>query len=86
LHWWTSPIAATLSFVLLGIEEIGTEIENPFGDNANDLHLEEVCTRIMNNIEDLITVNSQEMLEVRSSELELSPDASQPFLDRPTSI
>ncbi len=86
LHWWTSPIAAILSFVLLGIEEIGTEIENPFGDDANDLPLEEICTTIINNIEDLITVNSQETLEVRSSELELSPDASQPFIDRPPSV
>lgn len=86
LHWWTSPVAAVLSFVLLGIEEIGTEIENPFGDDANDLRLEEICTTIMNNIEDLITVNSQEALEVRSPKSELSPDASQPFLERPTSI
>jgi putative membrane protein len=72
--------------VLLGIEEIGTEIENPFGDDANDLPLEEICMTIINNIEDLITVNSQETLEVRSSELELSPDASQPFIDRPPSV
>lgn len=86
LHWWTSPIAAVLSFVLLGIEEIGTEIENPFGDDANDLRLEEICTTIMNNIEELITVNSQEALEARSQKLELSPDASQPFLERPRSI
>ena len=56
--------------MLLGIEQIGTEIENPFGDDANDLDLEEICTTIVNNIEDLVTVNSQETLEFRSSELE----------------
>lgn len=64
LKWWTSPIVAILSFVLLGIEQIGTEIENPFGDDANDLPLEEFCTTILNNIEDLIAVNSQEKLEL----------------------
>lgn len=63
LHWWTTPIAIILSFVLLGIEEIGTEIENPFGNDANDLPLEEICTTILDNIEDLIAVNSQDKLE-----------------------
>lgn len=76
LHWWTSPIVATLSFVLLGIEQIGTEIENPFGDDASDLPLEEICNTILNNIEDLITSNSQEKLAIRSPELKLSPHAS----------
>jgi putative membrane protein len=62
LHWWTSPIVIILSFVLLGVEEIGTEIENPFGEDANDLPLEEICTTISQDIEDLIRVNSQEKL------------------------
>ena len=69
LNWWTGPIVTILSFVVLGIEEIGTEIENPFGDDANDLPLEEFCTMILNNIEDLITLNTEENLEVRSPEL-----------------
>ncbi|MBD0395375.1 MAG: hypothetical protein ICV52_16385 [Microcoleus sp. C1-bin4] len=73
LHWWTSPVALILSFVLLGIEEIGTEIENPFGDDANDLPLEEICTTILNNIEDLIALNSADKLEPTSPELELTP-------------
>ena len=82
LHWWTSPFAVILSFVLLGIEEIGTEIENPFGDDANDLPLEEICTTILNNIEDVITLNSQDKLEVTSPELELTPHSSS--LDLPS--
>ncbi len=69
LHWWTTPIAIILSFVLLGIEEIGTEIENPFGNYANDLPLEEICTIILDNIEDLIALNSQDQLEVTRNEL-----------------
>lgn len=76
LHWWTSPIAAILSFVLLGIEEIGTEIENPFGEDDNDLPLEDYCMTIVNNIEDLITANSEENLEAISPELELNPQSS----------
>jgi len=72
LNWWTVPIVTILSFVLLAIEQIGTEIENPFGDDANDLPLEDYCTTIVNNIKDLITPNSEENLEVRSSEVELT--------------
>lgn len=71
LHGWTSPIVIILSFVLLGIEEIGTEIENPFGDDANDLPLDEICTTISANIEDLITVNNQDKLEIVNSAIEV---------------
>ncbi len=35
-----------VSFVLLGIEEIGVEIEDPFGTDANDLPLEDFCATI----------------------------------------
>jgi putative membrane protein len=76
LHWWTSPISAILSFVLLGIEEIGTEIENPFGEDANDLLLEELCGTISENIEDLIAANSQKSLEMREPNLELDSQLS----------
>jgi putative membrane protein len=65
LHWWTSPIAVILSFVLLGVEEIGTEIESPFGEDANDLPLEEICITILNNIEDLIALNSSTTSELK---------------------
>jgi putative membrane protein len=65
LHWWTSPIAVILSFVLLGVEEIGTEIESPFGEDANDLPLEEICLTILNNIEDLIALNSSTTSELK---------------------
>jgi len=31
---------------LLGIEEAGAEIEDPFGDNPNDLPVEAMCATI----------------------------------------
>jgi putative membrane protein len=61
---------------LLGVEEIGTEIESPFGDDANDLPLDEICSTILNNIEDLMAVNSQERLEIGTPELEVTPHPS----------
>ena len=38
-----TPIAsAVLSFALFGIDEIGVEIEDPFGDDPNDLPMERI--------------------------------------------
>ena len=47
-------VVALISFTLFGIEEIGIEIENPFGYDPNDLPLDTICTRILSDIEDLI--------------------------------
>lgn len=57
LGWWTSPVVAILSFVLLGLEEIAFEIENPFQDNPNDLPIANFCEVIIQNLENLIEVN-----------------------------
>lgn len=56
LTWWTGPIVALISFTLFGIEEIGIEIENPFGHDANDLPLDAICATMKRNIEDLISL------------------------------
>lgn len=44
--WYTVFDNVLVAYVLLGIEEIGVEIENPFGTDANDLPLEQLCERI----------------------------------------
>ena len=54
LTWGTGPIVALISFTLFGIEEIGVEIENPFGHDANDLPLDAICAAMRRNLEDLI--------------------------------
>lgn len=56
LGLWTGAIVALVSFTLFGIEEIGIEIENPFGYDANDLPLDAICNTMKLNIEDLITL------------------------------
>ena len=57
LGFWTGAIVALISFTLFGIEEIGIEIENPFGYDANDLPLDTICNTMRINIEDLITLS-----------------------------
>ena len=56
LGFWTGAIVGLTSFTLLGIEEIGIEIENPFGYDANDLPLDAICNTMLRNIEDLTTL------------------------------
>lgn len=52
---WSSILYnALIAFVLLGIEEIGVEIENPFGTDPNDLPLEQICSTIEHNLLDLL--------------------------------
>jgi len=57
LGWGTGPVVALVSFTLFGIEEIGLEIENPFGHDTNDLPLDNICATIGRNIEDLISLS-----------------------------
>lgn len=54
--WWTGLMVALVSFTLFGIEEIGVEIENPFGTDANDLPLDQICETMLRNIEDMMTL------------------------------
>jgi ion channel-forming bestrophin family protein len=56
LTWWTAPIVALISFAVFGIEEIGIEIENPFGRDPNDLPLDRICETIASNVEELISL------------------------------
>ncbi len=56
LGWWTAPVVVLISFTLFGIEEIGIEIENPFGHDPNDLPLDAICLTMRRNIDDLISL------------------------------
>lgn len=58
LDWWTGFVAFIISLVLLSIEEIGVEIEDPFGTDANDLPLETICQSLLTTIDHAIKVPS----------------------------
>jgi putative membrane protein len=57
LSWGTGLVVALISFTLFGIEEIGIEIENPFGHDANDLPLNNICATMQRNMDDLISLS-----------------------------
>jgi putative membrane protein len=47
------PATMLLNYMLLGIEEIGVEVENPFGRDDNDLPLERFCDGIAGNLREI---------------------------------
>jgi putative membrane protein len=48
--WFTIFDVLFVTYTFFGIEEIGVEIEGPFGDDANDLPMQDLCETIQNNI------------------------------------
>lgn len=54
LGWGTGIAIAFISFIYLSINEVGAEIEEPFGHDPNDLPLDFICDTIKGNVEDLI--------------------------------
>ncbi|OBK27760.1 hypothetical protein A5634_22145 [Mycobacterium asiaticum] len=48
--WTTIVDVLVIAYTFFGIEEIGVEIEDPFGYDANDLPLEDICEAIHRNV------------------------------------
>ena len=44
--YWSIAIVTLVAYAFIGIEEIGVEIEDPFGDDPNDLPLDQICDNI----------------------------------------
>ncbi|KAI9132776.1 bestrophin family protein [Acaryochloris sp. CCMEE 5410] len=51
IHGWALPMVAVVSFILLGLEEVGRELDNPFGQGANDLPIDDICQTIADNVD-----------------------------------
>jgi putative membrane protein len=54
--WWTIFVTFLAAYVFFGIEEIGVEIENPFGYDANDLPLRQFCQTIDAELTELLHI------------------------------
>ncbi|WP_099237697.1 bestrophin family protein [Synechococcus sp. BDU 130192] len=59
MTWWAIPIVAVVSFLLLGVEEVARELENPFGFDVNDLPLDDLCDVIEGNLERVSSLHGQ---------------------------
>ncbi len=50
LGWAVVLIVGMVAFILMGVEELAREIENPFGLDVNDLPLDDICMMIRRSI------------------------------------
>ena len=53
MQWWAIPITAVVSFILLGLEEVGKELENPFLYGKNDLPVNALCDNIATDVDSI---------------------------------
>lgn len=53
-HYWTIPIVLLLFYVLVSIELIAEEIEDPFGRDINDLPTDDLAFKIKNNVNEIL--------------------------------
>lgn len=61
-YGWSTVIDTLLiAYILFGIEEIGVEIEDPFGEDDNDLPLEQICGTIERNLLALVNQDRELM-------------------------
>ncbi|KAK7725625.1 hypothetical protein SLS57_003690 [Botryosphaeria dothidea] len=51
LKWITIPGTMAAAYIILGFEAIGREIENPFGNDVNDLPLDDYCNQLASEID-----------------------------------
>ena len=51
LGWVTIPGTLVAGYIILGIAQIGRELENPFGQDVNDLPLDAYCQELANDID-----------------------------------
>ena len=52
--YWTIPIVLLVFFILVSVELIAEEIEDPFGGDTNDLPLDELFVKIRGNVKELL--------------------------------
>ncbi|MFN0054499.1 MAG: bestrophin family protein [Planctomycetales bacterium] len=58
--WGTPLVVLLVAYTLYGIEEIGVEIEDPFGKDENDLPLEQICSTIESDLRGVVEAVARE--------------------------
>lgn len=48
------PLVMMVFYIMIGIELLGEEIEDPFGDDPNDLPVDEMCDAIHENVDEIM--------------------------------
>lgn len=62
MGWYTPLGAAIVAYGLYGIEEIGIEIEEPFGYDTNDLPMDGIGETIARNVSDILELSDDRVV------------------------
>ena len=54
-EWWSIPVVSMVFYILVSVELIAEEIEDPFGVDENDLPLDGLCQTIRTNTDEILT-------------------------------
>ena len=52
--YWAIPISMFVLYILASLELLAEEIENPFGEDSNDLPVDDICNTIKSNVEEIL--------------------------------
>ena len=52
--YWSIPISVFVLYILCSLEILAAEIEDPFGEDTNDLPVDEICSTIKKNIKEIL--------------------------------
>ena len=58
--YMTIPIVMVITYVILSVELIAEEIEDPFGRDVNDLPTDQLCVKIRDNVREIFSIKSGE--------------------------
>lgn len=61
LGWVTIPGSICAAYIILGILLIGREIENPFGNDVNDLPLDHFCQQLASDVDTISATRKPRM-------------------------
>ena len=53
-HYWTVPMVLLIFYILVSLEIIAEEIEDPFGRDVNDLPTDELSEKIKKNVREIL--------------------------------
>ena len=53
-YYWTVPICVFILYILASLELLAEEIENPFGNDPNDLPVDDICDDIKKNVSEIL--------------------------------
>jgi ion channel-forming bestrophin family protein len=64
IGWWAILVVAVVSFALLGIEQLGNELENPFQYDVNDLPVNTLCNDLADDVASIANFSSEKFLSL----------------------